>query len=122
MTARVHSLFLKIFLWFWATVIVTAISLVAGFIILSGNGVSQSHATMTETTRQSGAMAIEEVELYGAPAASAYLGRLEDRTRLQACLFDISGAVLAGSNCAAFSETISRLTAFMGPASPSAAA
>ena len=110
MTARVHSLFLKIFLWFWATVIVTAISLVAGFIILSGNGVSQSHATMTETARQSGAMAVEEVELHGAPAASAYLARIEDQTHLQACLFDRSGNVLAGSNCAAFSETISRLT------------
>jgi len=110
MMARVHSLFLKIFLWFWATVIVTAISLVAAFVILSGNGFSQSHATMTETARQSGAMAIEEVELHGAPAASAYLGRLEDQTHLQACLFDVSGNVLAGSNCAAFSETISRLT------------
>jgi two-component system sensor histidine kinase CpxA len=110
MTARVHSLFLKIFLWFWATVIVTAISLVAAFVILSGNGVSQSHATMTETARQSGAMAVEEVELHGAPAASAYLARLEDQTHLQACLFDVSGNVLAGSNCAAFSETISRLT------------
>jgi two-component system, OmpR family, sensor histidine kinase CpxA len=110
MKARVHSLFLKIFLWFWATVIVTAISLVAAFVILSGNGVSQSHATMTETARQSGAMAVEEVELHGAPAASAYLARLEDQTHLQACLFDVSGNVLAGSNCAAFSETISRLT------------
>jgi two-component system sensor histidine kinase CpxA len=110
MTARVHSLFLKIFLWFWATVIVTAISLVAAFVILSGNGVSQSHTTMTETARQSGAMAVEEVELHGAPAASAYLARLEDQTHLQACLFDVSGNVLAGSNCAAFSETISRLT------------
>jgi two-component system sensor histidine kinase CpxA len=111
MTTRIHSLFLKIFLWFWATVIVTAISLVAAFAILSGNGVSQSHAILTETARQSGAMAIEEVELHGAPAASAYLGRLEDRIHLQACLFDISGNVIAGSNCAAFSETISRLTA-----------
>jgi two-component system sensor histidine kinase CpxA len=111
MTARVHSLFLKIFLWFWATVIVTAISMVVGFAILSGNGVSQSHATQTETARQSGAMAVEEVELHGAPAASAYLARLEDQTHLQACLFDLSGNVIAGSNCAAFSETISRLTA-----------
>jgi hypothetical protein len=94
MTTRIHSLFLKIFLWFWATVIVTAISLVAAFAILSGNGVSQSHAILTETARQSGAMAIEEVELHGAPAASAYLGRLEDRIHLQACLFDISGNVI----------------------------
>ena len=65
---------------------------------------------MTETARQSGAMAVEEVELHGAPAASAYLARIEDQTHLQACLFDVSGNVLAGSNCAAFSETISRLT------------
>jgi methyl-accepting chemotaxis protein len=65
---------------------------------------------MIESARQSGALAIEEAELHGAPAASAYLGRLEDQTHLQACLFDASGNVLAGSNCAAFSETISRLT------------
>jgi two-component system sensor histidine kinase CpxA len=111
MTARVHSLFLKIFLWFWATVIVTAISLVVAFAILSGNGISQSHAILTETTRESGAMAVEEVELHGPAAASAYLARLEDQTHLQACLFDATGNVLAGDNCAAFSETTSRLSA-----------
>ncbi len=110
MTARIHSLFLKIFLWFWATVIVTALSLVVAFVILSGNGVSQSHATMTETARQSGAMAIEEVELHGAPAASAYLARLEDQTHVQACLFDASRNLIAGSNCAGLSEIVSRLT------------
>jgi two-component system, OmpR family, sensor histidine kinase CpxA len=110
MTARVHSLFLKIFLWFWATVIVTAISLVVAFAILSGNGFSQSHAILTETARQSGAMAIEEVELHGPAAASAYLARLEDQTHLRTCLFDASGSVIAGGNCAVFSETISRLT------------
>jgi two-component system, OmpR family, sensor histidine kinase CpxA len=111
MTARVHSLFLKIFLWFWATVIVTAIFLVAAFAILSGNGISQSHASLTETARQSGAMAVEEVELHGPPAAAAYLARLEDHTHLQACLFDPSGNVIAGSNCVALSEMISRVTA-----------
>jgi two-component system sensor histidine kinase CpxA len=111
MTARVHSLFLKIFLWFWATVIVTAISMVVGFAILSGNGVSQSHAIQTETARQSGAMAVEEVELHGPEAASAYFAKLEDQTHLQACLFGASGNVIAGSNCVGFAGMIPRLTA-----------
>ena len=56
-------------------------------------------------------MAVEEVELHGPAAASAYLARLEDQTHLQACLFDATGNVLAGDNCAAFSETTSRLSA-----------
>ena len=34
MTIRIQSLFLKIFLWFWATVVATGIALIATWIVL----------------------------------------------------------------------------------------
>jgi len=108
MTIRIRSRVWKIFLWFWATVIVTGISLVLA--ILSGNGPSQSHTALIETARQSGNMAVEEAELHGPSAASAYLARIGDHTRLQACLFDASGDVIVGSDCAPFLEMTARLT------------
>ena len=105
-----RSLFLKIFLWFWATVIVTGIALVLTFILEPRSVPSRWHATLTDTARYSGMIAIEEVEVGGAPAASAYVERLEREMHLQACLFDLSGDPVAGKNCTTFENMISHVS------------
>jgi two-component system, OmpR family, sensor histidine kinase CpxA len=112
MKLPVHSLFLKIFLWFWATAIATAISLILTFIFGPGNSVpSRWHSTLADTARSSGMIAVEELARGGVPAASAYIERFERETQLRACLFDRGGQPIAGRNCATFSEMQAHVTA-----------
>jgi two-component system sensor histidine kinase CpxA len=107
MKLSIRSLFWKIFLWFWATVIVIALSLVVTFILDPGKSSSHWHESLTRTAHYSGTAAIEELELHGAPAASAYLKDLENATHLQACLLDEAGNVIAGDSCELFVRNIS---------------
>ena len=60
MTIRIQSLFLKIFLWFWATVIATGIALIATWIILQPkNAPSQSQTSLSETAWIAGTVVVE---------------------------------------------------------------
>ncbi len=105
-----RSLLLKIFLWFWATVIVTGIALVLTFILEPHGVPAQWHSTLAETARYSGTIAVETLEREGPSAASAYLDRLVHDTSLNACLFDISGSVIAGHGCKTFQLMVKRVT------------
>ena len=104
-----HSLFLKIFLWFWATVIATGIALVLTFILEPRNVPSRWHATLQDTARYSDAIAVEEAERGGSPAASAYITRIERETHLRACLFDSTGGTIAGNDCDSLRTTTSQV-------------
>src|SRR5258708_3548021 len=110
MKLAMRSLFLKIFLWFWATVIATGIALILTFILEPGSVPSRWHATLVDTVRDSGAIAVEEADRGGAPAASAYIERIERETRLRACLFDSAGGLIAGSDCESFQNMTSHVT------------
>ena len=105
-----RSLFLKIFLWFWAMVIITGIALVLTFILEPRNVPSRWHATLTDTARFAGVIAVEEVEVGGAPAAWTYIERLKNESHLRACLFDLSGGPIAGEGCGTFESMISKVT------------
>ena len=71
MKLTLRSLLLKIFLWFWVTVIVTGISLVLT-IVLEPRGVpSQWHSTLAETARFSGTIAVQTFEREGKTGAVA---------------------------------------------------
>lgn len=104
-----QSLFLKIFLWFWATAIATSISLILTFIFGSGSVPARWHSTLTDTARSSGMVAIAEYEKGGSPAATAYLARFEHDTQLRACLFAPGGSVVAGIHCGSFAELQSQI-------------
>jgi len=106
-----RSLLLKIFLWFWATVLVTGISLVLTFMLEPRGVPAQWHSSLAETARYSGTIAVETLEREGAPAASAYLDRLVHDTSLKACLFDMSGNVIAGHGCETFRMMAARVSA-----------
>lgn len=114
MKLSVHSLFLKIFLWFWATVILTGIALIITFIFEPHSVPSQWESTLRGTAAFSGAMAVEATEQGGEKAASEYLNRVENETRLRACLFDRTGAVIAGIGCETFSRMVSKVAAARG--------
>ncbi|HEY1579791.1 MAG TPA: ATP-binding protein [Terracidiphilus sp.] len=109
LTAR--SLLLKIFLWFWVTVIVTGIALVLTFILEPRGVPKQWHSSLTESARYSGTIAVQTLERNGPASASTYLSQLERETYLKACLFDLSGNVIAGNNCASFHSMAVNVTA-----------
>jgi two-component system sensor histidine kinase CpxA len=97
-----RSLFLKIFFWFWATVIATGVALILTFILEPRSVPSRWHATLIDTARYSGTIAVETAERDGNPAASAYFERIEHETHMKACLFDSAGNVIAGAGCSSF--------------------
>ena len=109
MRFRKGSLFLKIFLWFWATVIVTGIALVVTFLLQPGKMSSRWHSSLTRTVDYSGAIAVEEAELHGPSAASVYMKQMGSSTHTHACLFDEEGEVVAGDSCELFAQNISHV-------------
>jgi two-component system sensor histidine kinase CpxA len=111
MKLTTRSLFLKIFLWFWATVIVTGMALILTFLFEPRSVPSQWHATLMETAHSSGAIAVDEAERGGDSAAAAYIGRIEGETHLRTCLFDQAGSLVAGNDCGSFQTMISHVTA-----------
>lgn len=106
-----RSLFLKIFFWFWATVIVTGVALVLTFVLEPRGVPSRWHATLFDTARYSGTIAVETAERDGIAATSAYLEQMQRATHMTACLFDSVGKVLAGSGCGSFQDITSHMQA-----------
>jgi two-component system sensor histidine kinase CpxA len=105
MTIRIQSLFLKIFLWYWATVIATGIALIATWIILQPkNAPYSSQTSLADTAWISGNSAAKELEQHGASAGSAYVELLSQKAHMKSCLFDASGNAIAGSDCANFDD------------------
>jgi two-component system, OmpR family, sensor histidine kinase CpxA len=111
MKLTVHSLFLKVFVWFWATVIATGIALILTFILEPRSVPSRWHETLIDTARYSGTIAVETFERDGSASASAYLARIEHETHMKACLFDATGAVIAGTGCSSFQSMTSHVAA-----------
>ena len=106
-----RSLFLKIFFWFWATVIATGVALILTFIIEPRSVPSRWHATLTETARYSGTIAVETAERQGIGSTSVYLERIAHETHMTACLFDSAGRGIAGTGCQDFLGMTSHVTA-----------
>ena len=111
MKLTISSLLLKIFLWFWATVIATGIALVLTFALGPESVPSRWHATLMDTAKYSGTIAVEEAERNGLPAASAYMERIERETHLRACLFALAGDLVAGNDCESFRSMTLHVTA-----------
>ena len=116
MTMRLPSLFLKIFSWFWATVIATGIALVITWILLQPKNLpSQSQTNLAATAWASGTAAVNELEQQGSSAASAYTEQFNRKTNLKTCLFDTSGNVIAGTECATLNQISRSATASDAP-------
>ena len=109
---RTHrSLLLKIFLWFWATVLITAIASAITFWIRAHSSPYQWHASLIEKARSSGESAIQIYEESGPVAAVKYLVLLKRDNLLNSCIFDRSGNILAGRDCNAVADMLPNLSA-----------
>ena len=106
-----RSLLLKIFLWFWATVLITGIASVLTFWIRAHSSPYQWHASLIEKARNSGETAIQIYEENGAVATVKYLALARRDNLLNSCLFDRSGDVLAGRDCESVADMLPNLSA-----------
>lgn len=105
-----RSLLLKIFLWFWATVLITGIASVLTFWIRAHSSPYQWHASLIEKARTSGEAAIQIYEENGPVATVKYLALIRRDNLLNACLFDRSGNVLAGRDCESVADMLPNLS------------
>jgi two-component system sensor histidine kinase CpxA len=104
----VRSLFLKVFLSFWATAIVTVLVLVVTFIVGPNSVPSLWSNTLTETARYVGKEVVERVEAGKITAAQVPAG-----STLRSCLFDAMGNQISGSGCGALLDMPARLSPTM---------
>jgi two-component system, OmpR family, sensor histidine kinase CpxA len=104
----VRSLFLKMFLWFWATAIVTGIALVLAFTLGPGSVPSLWVNTLTETARNAGQATVARIEAGGHAATR--------QGALRSCLFDSRGNEISGAGCDTLLDMVSRV----GTSTPSA--
>lgn len=106
-----RSLFLRIFLWFWATVIATGVALILTLILEPSGVPSRWHATLTDTARYAGIVAIETTEKDGLSSTESYFDGFRREAHINACLFDATGNALAGKNCREFQAATSQIAA-----------
>ena len=111
-----RSLFLKIFLWFWATVVLTGITLIFSFLLQPGGASFRIHAALGETASVYGRAAIAELEGGGPEAAATYLEDLRKNAHTSACLFNREGTEIAGHDCASFSRLVNAAAEKSAPA------
>src|SRR5882757_6849329 len=106
-----RSLFLKIFLWFWATAILTGIALVLSFVLQHGSVPERWHAMLEDNARFSGTLALETFERDGAVSTARYLSKLESNSHVRTCLFDYEGRPITGGGCGMFEDIAGRVVA-----------
>jgi two-component system, OmpR family, sensor histidine kinase CpxA len=103
------GLFVKIFIWFWATVVLTCLSLVLAFVLQPRGVVSRWHTSLEDTTKYFGTAAVGVLNQGGAPAASSFIDQLSGDAHVRACLFDGNGLLLAGQACSEFQQAVDRV-------------
>lgn len=110
-----RSLFLRIFLWFWATVIVTGIALIVTLTIEPRSLPPRLSTAPGDLAHHWGMMAVQTAEREGIGSASIYLEKNASETHLASCLFDSTGKVLGGSHCEGFLDMARHVTSSREP-------
>lgn len=116
MNLRMRSLFLKIFFWFWATVVATGIALVATWVIFQPKTPPRSQPNLADMSWLSGNTAVNTYEQRGAAAAAEFLEQFEHRTQLKSCLYNPSEDLLLGSGCKELNDAGTRASRLNPPA------
>ena len=92
-----RSLFLKIFLWFWAIQALIFLAMYAYWSMQPETVQTRWHAATASAITLYGQSAAEEADRYGQPGIEGFFSRLKGRAHVQAALLDEDGKVLAGA-------------------------
>jgi signal transduction histidine kinase len=95
----VRGLFLKIFLWFWATVLSVGIALVLSFVLGPRGSFLPWRSAHAVAQRIVGVM-----DHAGQARAAAMLANEESQQSMYACLFDATGLPIMGNGCREFAD------------------
>jgi len=94
-----RSLFLKIFIWFWLTIIVVGLTFALSAVILpTGSLISEWRKFAVNTIYLSGLTAVETYEKGGRSALWEYVTKLQVDTEIGIFLYDSQGTFLSGTN------------------------
>lgn len=91
-----RSLFLKIFLWFWAIQVLIGLAMFAYWSIQPETVQTRWHAATSSAISMYSQAAAEEADRYGETGIKNYFERLKGISRIQAGLEDESGKLLGG--------------------------
>jgi two-component system sensor histidine kinase CpxA len=104
-----RSLFLKIFLWFWTTVLLIGVAIVVTWSLQPEIVFTRWQALMTEALATHAQNVAEIYERQGPSAAASYLQRLSRIGRMQMALLDDHGQVLVGKPSAEAARVAARV-------------
>jgi two-component system sensor histidine kinase CpxA len=92
----VRSLFLKIFLWFWAAMVLVGLAMVVTWSMQRDLVINRWRATMGEAIALYAQNAAEVFDRHGLPGLNEYLNRLESGSAIHAALLDSNGTGISG--------------------------
>ncbi len=92
-----RSLFLKIFLWFWAIQALIFLAMYAYWSMQPETVQSRWHAATSSAVTLYGQSAAEEADRYGQTGIDNFFARLKGAAHVQGALLDENGKVLAGT-------------------------
>jgi len=96
----VRSLFLRIFLSFWAIVLLFILVVAVTVMVQPETVISRWRSATSDATAMYAQTCAEEFDRYGASALRNYLQRLEAGAHMRAALYDDKGNLLAGRDSA----------------------
>jgi signal transduction histidine kinase len=91
-----RSLFLKIFLWFWAAMVLIGLAMFITFSMQRDMVVTRWRASTGEAIALYAQTAAEEFDRYGLIGLNKYLERLENSSNIHAALLDTDGMSVSG--------------------------
>lgn len=115
MMRATRSLFLKIFLTYWLTVVLVGLALVITYNLQPDLVVSHWRTTVGEAVSLYAQAGAEELDRYGEPALSNYLQRLDTNSKIRAALFNQAGELISGRPSAMAREVALRAARSGGP-------
>src|SRR5690242_9619186 len=104
-----RSIFLKIFLWFWLTMVLIALSF-AVVLNLESEANPQRQSLTGNAVAMYAASTAEVFETHGAQAAEDFLRRLNESSHIQAALLGDNSQALAGNLKASDPELLAQAT------------
>jgi two-component system sensor histidine kinase CpxA len=103
-----RTLFLKIFLWFWAAMALVVLAIILTYILLNLLQEERLQQEANGPTRVFAETAAKTFEREGGAALGGYLARIENQARQQAYLFDANGMEVSARNAPAEVSELAR--------------